>query len=158
MPGEQQYGDTLTLRAPQAAALDGKVVAKWVFGGRPLLVAVAVDADSAKGLRDVDHVGVAKKRKLEATGDDVRWLSLADEGYIQRGDAAAAGVPEEDMKKRERARQDQKTKLKHPLFYVNPTRLSPGSNNLRRGISPSSAQISSRFTVRCATHLFETSR
>jgi len=96
----------------------------WALESRPLLVALAVDQTTASKLRD--EVGPAKKRKLEhaAVGGDRRHVALASEGLIQPGDAAAVGLPENDLKMRERARQEASTKLRNPLFHVNPQRLS----------------------------------
>ncbi len=99
-------------------------VQKWALDARPLIVALAVDQSTASKLRD--EVGPAKKRKLEhaLVGGDRRHVALASEGLIQKGDPAAVGVPENDLKKRERARQEAATKLRNPLFHVNPQRLS----------------------------------
>jgi len=99
-------------------------VQKWALDARPLVVALAVDQSTASKLRD--EVGPAKKRKLEhaLVGGDRRHVALASEGLIQKGDPAAIGVPENDLKKRERARQEAATKLRNPLFHVNPQRLS----------------------------------
>lgn len=96
----------------------------WALDARPLIVALAVDQSTASKLRD--EVGPAKKRKLEhaLVGGDRRHVALASEGLIQKGDPAAIGVPENDLKKRERARQEAATKLRNPLFHVNPQRLS----------------------------------
>ena len=96
----------------------------WALDARPLIVALAVDQSTASKLRD--EVGPAKKRKLEhaLVGGDRRHVALSREGLIQKGDPAAIGVPENDLKKRERARQEAATKLRNPLFHVNPQRLS----------------------------------
>lgn len=55
---------------------------------------------------------------------DKRNLYLADEGLVLEDSAAAEGAAKSDMEKRVLARKDKKSKLKNPIFFVSPTRLS----------------------------------
>ncbi|CAH0378193.1 unnamed protein product [Pelagomonas calceolata] len=112
------------VRYSSADSATNATMEAWALDARPLIVALAVDQSTASKLRD--EVGPAKKRKLEhaLVGGDRRHVALSREGLIQKGDPAAIGVPENDLKKRERARQEAATKLRNPLFHVNPQRLS----------------------------------
>jgi len=86
-------------------------------GGRPLLVAPAIDRDEAAELVNLD-----KNKKV-----DKRHLYLSKEGLVKDD----TQVPKTDIKKRERAEVEKKTKLKNPLFFISPVRLSV--RNLFRG-------------------------
>lgn len=55
---------------------------------------------------------------------DKRNLYLADEGLVLEDSTAAEGAAKSDMEKRVLARKDKKSKLKNPIFFVSPTRLS----------------------------------
>ena len=55
---------------------------------------------------------------------DKRNLYLADEGLVLEDSGAAEGAARSDMEKRVLARKDKKSKLKNPIFFVSPTRLS----------------------------------
>lgn len=55
---------------------------------------------------------------------DKRNLYLADEGLVLEDSGAAEGAAKSDMEKRVLARKDKKSKLKNPIFFVSPTRLS----------------------------------
>ncbi len=64
---------------------------------------------------------------------DKRNLYLADEGLVLENSGAAEGAAKSDMEKRVLARKDKKSKLKNPIFFVSPTRLSV--RNLGRHIT-----------------------
>lgn len=78
----------------------------------------------------------SKKKKLLKAGrltvgaqkrvghKDKRNLYLADEGLVLQDSGAAEGAAKSDMEKRVLARKDKKSKLKNPIFFVSPTRLS----------------------------------
>lgn len=55
---------------------------------------------------------------------DRRHLYLAKEGNIKPSSETAALMPSADLAKRRRAQRDKRTKLRNPLFFVSPTRLS----------------------------------
>lgn len=55
---------------------------------------------------------------------DKRNLYLSDEGLVLEDSGAAEGAAKSDMEKRVLARKDKKSKLKNPIFFVSPTRLS----------------------------------
>lgn len=55
---------------------------------------------------------------------DRRHLFLAKEGNIKPSSETAALMPSADLAKRKRAQRDKRTKLRNPLFFVSPTRLS----------------------------------
>lgn len=55
---------------------------------------------------------------------DKRNLYLTDEGLVLEDSGAAEGAAKSDIEKRVLARKDKKSKLKHPIFFVSPTRLS----------------------------------
>mmetsp|Transcript_37125 Transcript_37125/g.60505 ORF Transcript_37125/g.60505 Transcript_37125/m.60505 type:complete len:790 (-) Transcript_37125:129-2498(-) len=93
------------------------------LAGRPLFVTPAVERTRAKDLVDVTE-------KEKNTKTDKRHLYLAREGIIMENDGEVE-LPKTDRNKRERAEKEKKTKLKSPLFFVSPTRLSV--RNLFRG-------------------------
>lgn len=66
---------------------------------------------------------------------DKRNLYLADEGLVLEDSTAAEGAAKADMEKRIMARKDKKSKLKNPIFFVSPVRLSV--RNLARHVSDS---------------------
>eukprot|EP00577_Skeletonema_sp_RCC1716_P000244 CAMPEP_0113417860 /NCGR_PEP_ID=MMETSP0013_2-20120614/25883_1 /TAXON_ID=2843 ORGANISM="Skeletonema costatum, Strain 1716" /NCGR_SAMPLE_ID=MMETSP0013_2 /ASSEMBLY_ACC=CAM_ASM_000158 /LENGTH=869 /DNA_ID=CAMNT_0000305027 /DNA_START=108 /DNA_END=2717 /DNA_ORIENTATION=+ /assembly_acc=CAM_ASM_000158 len=103
--------------------------------GRPILVDLAVDRTTASSLavqRDEDGKPIKKM-----VGKDRRNLYLKNEGRVSSSadgaGAASAGakhggvwedLPTADRAKRERAFADKSTKLRSPLFFINPTRIS----------------------------------
>ncbi|CAM9942739.1 unnamed protein product, partial [Phaeothamnion confervicola] len=105
-------------------------------GAAAVPVAPAAGAGAAAGGKEGLHVARAVEREeagrlaLAASGRprpgrrDRRCLYLADEGLLQEDSAAAEGAPKADLDKRRKARQEKKQKLKNPLFFVSPTRLS----------------------------------
>eukprot|EP00903_Cladosiphon_okamuranus_P005563 g5539.t1 len=86
------------------------------LGSRALHVTRAVDREEAGRLT----VGAQKR----AGHKDKRNLYLADEGLVLQDSGAAEGAAKSDMEKRVLARKDKKSKLKNPIFFVSPTRLS----------------------------------
>ncbi|CAN0005643.1 unnamed protein product, partial [Hapterophycus canaliculatus] len=86
------------------------------LGGRALHVTRAVDREEAGRLT----VGAQKR----VGHKDKRNIYLADEGLVLEDSAAAQGAAKSDMEKRVLARKDKKSKLKNPIFFVSPTRLS----------------------------------
>jgi nucleolar protein 4 len=103
--------------------------------GRHILVDLAVDRATASSLavqRDADGKPIKKM-----VGKDRRNLYLKNEGRVSSSaDGAAASsagakhggvwedLPQSDRAKRERIFADKATKLRSPLFFINPTRLS----------------------------------
>ncbi len=88
--------------------------------GRPLLVTPAIDRSSAKE---------SEEQNSKKVRQDKRHLYLIKEGLIHA--ASDVEVPKGDLQKRERAEKEKRTKLKNPLFFVSPLRLSV--RNLFRG-------------------------
>lgn len=96
------------------------------FRGRPLLVDYAVDKQTASTLT-LDKRGAGK-----FTGKDRRCLYLSAEGYVAKQESGAPpldstvweSLPASDQLKRQRALADKTSKLKSPLFFINPKRLS----------------------------------
>jgi nucleolar protein 4 len=103
--------------------------------GRHILVDLAVDRTTASSLavqRDADGKPIKKM-----VGKDKRNLYLKNEGRVSStadsSDAKEAGtkhggswedLPPSDRAKRERAFAERSTKLRSPLFFINPTRIS----------------------------------
>lgn len=101
------------------ASLATAATASAVFmAGRRLIVKLAVDREEATALRADRSVAT----DAEGRRWDKRHLYLAKEGALL-GDALAA-LPALDRQKRERAASEKKAKLKSPMFFVSPTRLS----------------------------------
>lgn len=94
--------------------------------GRRVFMDIAVDKQTASTLT------LEKKDGAKSTGRDRRCLYLASEGYVasQTADSskpdplAWESLPESDQLKRQRALTEKTTKLKSPLFFINPLRLS----------------------------------
>eukprot|EP00562_Extubocellulus_spinifer_P005246 CAMPEP_0178524190 /NCGR_PEP_ID=MMETSP0696-20121128/29507_1 /TAXON_ID=265572 /ORGANISM="Extubocellulus spinifer, Strain CCMP396" /LENGTH=937 /DNA_ID=CAMNT_0020155501 /DNA_START=216 /DNA_END=3029 /DNA_ORIENTATION=+ len=96
------------------------------LSGRRLLVDPAVDRDTASSLKvERDEDGKPLDRNV---GKDRRNLYLTTEGRVASGTADEPGpweeLPESDRLKRGRAHQEKSSKLRSPLFFVNPLRLS----------------------------------
>lgn len=114
---------------------DGNAVSGLTLKGRRIHVDAAVDRSTASSLaveRDADGRPLKK-----ATGKDKRNLYLKNEGRVSSAadsaDARKASarhggswedLPPGDRARRERAFADKSTKLRSPLFFVNPTRLT----------------------------------
>ena len=106
-----------------------------VLKGRSILVDPAVDRTTASSLavqRDEDGKPIKK-----AVGKDKRNMYLKNEGRVAassdsalaRDDSAKFGggweeLPPGDKARREKAFADKSTKLRSPLFFINPNRLS----------------------------------
>jgi nucleolar protein 4 len=94
--------------------------------GRRIFIDLAVDKQTASTLT------LEKKDGIKSSGKDKRCLYLSSEGYVssQTADSNVTDIkswenlPESDQLKRQRALTDKTTKLKSPLFFINPTRLS----------------------------------
>lgn len=106
-----------------------------VLNGRRLLVDVAVDKSTASTLA-IDKTSVSK-------GKDRRNLYLKGEGRVDNDvneeRNAWDELPESDQLKRQRAWSDKNTKLRSPLFFINPTRLS--IRNLAKHINESDLKM-----------------
>uniref|UniRef100_A0A7S3PYQ9 RRM domain-containing protein n=1 Tax=Chaetoceros debilis TaxID=122233 RepID=A0A7S3PYQ9_9STRA len=98
------------------------------LGGRRIFVNSTVNkvtADSLKVERDEDGKPLEKK-----IGKDKRNLYLKGEGRVAEGGDATnnpdawENIPESDQLKRGRAHQEKAQKLRSPLFFINPFRLS----------------------------------
>ncbi len=94
--------------------------------GRRVFMDMAVDKQTASTLT------LEKKDGTKTAGRDRRCLYLASEGYVASQSADSSkpdpqaweSLPESDQLKRQRALTEKTTKLKSPLFFVNPLRLS----------------------------------
>ena len=93
-----------------------------VFQGRRLLVNQAVDRQVASSLTaERDEDGKVIKR----AGADKRNLYLRAEGHVSPSDPNLwAMLPPIDQSKRERAWSEKKAKLRSPIFFINPYRIS----------------------------------
>lgn len=97
--------------------------------GRRIFVDMAVDrstADSLKVQRDENGKPIDKK-----IGKDKRNLYLKGEGRVESNEGSRShdpdaweNLPETDQLKRGHAHQEKSTKLRSPLFFINPFRLS----------------------------------
>ncbi|KAG5186528.1 hypothetical protein JKP88DRAFT_346539 [Tribonema minus] len=96
------------------------------LGGRALHVMRAVERDEAQRLGGKGPDGQSAKK-------DKRNLYLANEGLLIATEEAARETPKADMDKRAAARADKKQKLKNPLFFISPLRLSV--RNLSRAVT-----------------------
>jgi nucleolar protein 4 len=104
------------MSAEAAMALASGISSRGVeINGRRIIVKAAVDRDRAKEL-------ASGQDKKERGKWEKRHLYLAKEGLIQ-GDAAMQ-MPPQDRQKREKAQFEKNQKLKSPLFFVSPTKLS----------------------------------
>jgi nucleolar protein 4 len=108
---------------------DGHSGGGLYLNGRRLFVDLAVDkgtADSLKVERDEDGKPIEKKN----IGKDRRNLYLKGEGRVENNEDedhnpdAWENLPQSDQLKRGRAHQEKSTKLRSPLFFINPLRLS----------------------------------
>ena len=98
--------------------------------GRRIFVDAAVStetADSLKVERDSDGKPITNTNKI---GKDKRNLYLKNEGYVAGADGGGTAsntwddLPMNDQRKRGKAHQEKHTKLRSPLFFINPFRLS----------------------------------
>lgn len=96
------------------------------LNGRRILVDLAVDKSTADTLKvERDENG----KPIEKIGKDRRNLYLKGEGRVESSHDnddpnSWENIPESDQLKRGRAHQDKATKLRSPLFFINPLRLS----------------------------------
>lgn len=96
------------------------------FRGRILLLDFAVDKQTASTLT------LDKRGGDKVTGKDRRCLYLNAEGYVAKHESDSPvidsadweSLPISDQLKRQRALADKTSKLKSPLFFINPKRLS----------------------------------
>ena len=99
------------------------------LNGRKIFVDLAVDkgtADTLKVERDEEGKPIGEK-----IGKDRRNLYLKGEGRVENNEDNASHdpnswehLPQSDQLKRGRAHQEKSTKLRSPLFFINPYRLS----------------------------------
>lgn len=114
--------------------------------GRRILVDLAVDRKTAESLKvERDDEGKTLERRI---GKDRRNMYLKGEGRVEGTDNNDAdanapkvavddkdaweNLPEGDQLKRGRAHKEKHTKLRSPLFFINPFRLS--IRNLNKGV------------------------
>lgn len=103
----------------------GQQQASLVLKGRPLLIDYAVDKETANTLKKDTNLVAQKQTK------DKRNIYLKTEGRIDQ-DEVWAQISESDKLKRQKAWSDKHTKLKSPLFFINPLRLS--IRNISKGV------------------------
>lgn len=120
--GEVRRGAWDELEDAQAAKLAAAIDAAKTAGGillegRPAIVRRAVDHNQAS------HLALATSKEVQKRFDK-RHLYLAKEGVITKGDPAAELMPAQELARREQAASDMKTRLRSPLFFVSPVRLS----------------------------------
>jgi nucleolar protein 4 len=100
----------------------GSAAGGIVVKGRRLMVDLAVDKETATTLT------VTEKKQGEAGGKDRRNLYLKGEGRVENDEKAGVlawdELPENDKLKRQTAWSEKNTKLRSPLFFINPNRLS----------------------------------
>jgi len=124
------------------------------INGRRILIDLVVDRKTAESLR-VERDDEGKTLESRRTGKDRRNIYLKGEGRVEgttdttkdnNSDTTDAktprvalddndaweNLPEGDQLKRGRAHKDKHTKLRSPLFFINPFRLS--IRNLNKGI------------------------
>jgi nucleolar protein 4 len=107
----------------QGDAKESITSANGIFlNGRQLLVDLAVDRQTASSLSGSDKVKEAGK------GKDKRNLYLKGEGRVENNEKegifAWDELPENDKVKRQNAWSEKNTKLRSPLFFISPNRLS----------------------------------
>jgi len=89
------------------------------INGRRLVAKLAVDKASAS---DLKAASIKRKDGSEGARWERRHLYLAKEGQLHG--QALADIPESDREKREKAVFEAKARLKAPVFFVSPLRLS----------------------------------
>ena len=110
------------------------------MNGRVVFVLRAVDKGSAGSLMGSHEAGGGAGG--QATKFDRRHTYLAYEGNIRTGSDAAERMPPTDLAKREAAIKEKRDKLKSPLFFVSPTRLSVRS--LAKGVDDAALKALAR--------------
>lgn len=123
--------DTQSFKSGKNIGEDGNSGGGLYLKGRRIFVDLAVDkstADTLKVERDEDGKPIQKN-----IGKDKRNLYLKGEGRVQSDEDSGKGgndpdawenLPQSDQLKRGRAHQEKSTKLRSPLFFINPFRLS----------------------------------
>lgn len=105
---------------------EGETTAGIYLNGRRILVDLAVDKNTADTLKvERDENG----KPIDKVGKDKRNLYLKGEGRVETSDDkndpnSWDNLPQSDQLKRGRAHQEKSTKLRSPLFFINPFRLS----------------------------------
>ena len=124
--------------------------------GRTILLDLAVDRTTASSLaiqRDEDGKPIKKmvgkdKRNLYLKNEG-RVSSSTDSGHAQEASAKHGGLwedlPMSDRAKRERAFADKSTKLRSPLFFINPNRIS--IRNLNKDVNESQLKSLGKFCM-----------
>jgi len=132
---QNEGGDQFVSSKNMAMGIGQDGTSGLMLNGRHILVDLAVDRTTASSLavqRDADGKPIKKM-----VGKDKRNLYLKNEGRVssqaESADAVSASakhgglwedLPPSDRAKRERAFADKSTKLRSPLFFINPNRLS----------------------------------
>jgi len=130
--------------------------------GRTILLDLAVDRTTASSLaiqRDEDGKPIKKmvgkdKRNLYLKNEG-RVSSSTDSGHAQEASAKHGGLweglPMSDRAKRERAFADKSTKLRSPLFFINPNRIS--IRNLNKEVNESQLKSLGKFLFYCSMNI-----
>lgn len=94
----------------------------FLINGRQIFVNYAVDKNTANTLTltSSEH----KESKAVKIGKDKRNLYLKNEGRVTEQDGWDDLLPESDKEKRGRAHNEKSQKLRSPIFFINPFRLS----------------------------------
>lgn len=111
-----------------AAMLDGGIK----VAGRALLITRALTKDDVEKLEHRKMLQQDGAFLKEGKKFCKRHLYLSHEGVIRSNSEAAKNTPEADMKKREESYKAARAKLRSPLFFVSPVRLS--IRNLARSV------------------------
>jgi nucleolar protein 4 len=94
----------------------------FVLRGRSIFVNLAVDKTTAEALT------LDKQADTKLPGKDRRNMYLKSEGRIDSAEESQReawnNLPESDQQKRQRAWKEKNTKLRSPIFFINPQRLS----------------------------------
>ena len=123
-------GDSDAFKSGKNISGENNAAGGGIFlNGRKIFADLAVDkgtADTLKVERDEEGKPVEKK-----IGKDRRNLYLKGEGRVENNEGTDTrdpnsfeNLPESDQQKRGRAHQEKSTKLRSPLFFINPYRLS----------------------------------
>ncbi|KAL7563029.1 hypothetical protein ACA910_013550 [Epithemia clementina (nom. ined.)] len=125
---QREATETAGVTTTPLATADGLTIQ-----GRPIFVNIALDKDTASTLV------MEKSFDRTSSGKDRRNLYLKGEGRVDNNDAESENkkgkfssssatawddLPEQDKTKRQRAWSEKNTKLRSPIFFINPTRLS----------------------------------
>ena len=156
--GGQNEDGTSQFVSSKNMTMSGESESSLTLKGRTILLDLAVDRTTASSLaiqRDEDGKPIKKmvgkdKRNLYLKNEG-RVSSSTDSGHAQEASAKHGGLwedlPMSDRAKRERAFADKSTKLRSPLFFINPNRIS--IRNLNKEVNESQLKSLGKFICYC---------